>query len=1018
MYRRPRRSSARSPGRRPSSFADPTRSKSPQPPKHLPAIPAASPSAAARGRRAQTSALGTDEPDAPLAAHQQRTLSPVRVGQMATSRQPGTPFKPRFTSTDAVVCVVCKKPATAVVYDPASAANIDLCADCTFDRLESTEVEIEPEDPVVAAAPPPPSTVPVQLRFPPLYPIEAKVVRLDLSRSVRENIVAITAQFPFLDRDDAHVKLVAGPLLETLGEIIELPPGHPILVNERMLADYRSVLPKLQHVIYYDQRAVDRQNQDAAAAQKPHLSRASTQNQMEGVPSSPSPVGRQRSKTDANNTPAPVIGSPMTPAGNISPRGAAAASTSAAAAAAAAAAANPNKHIVEQPEDVKHQIHVKRHTVNFSELIAAGDPVKVYNNFKHIGKGGYSNVWTAIDSRNGRKVAVKVIRIREKNFKYVIEEIANHKTVSHPNVVEFIEAYFVPKEERLWMVLEFLHGGPLTRLVPFGASFDAVASMAYVLRELLRALRHIHMKERIHRDVKSDNVLLGSNGEVKLADFGFATKWSANDARRRMTCVPADHEILTSAGFMDLDTFKRRKAADRALLVAGYNASTRTVVYEDGILREYESEARDMVALASTRDGTDLLVTPDHQMLVEQGRARFVKVDARDLLGATDVRQLVGAAGGLERAADAPPLPASVDALLEFAGASAVVGAKRHSNGNATGVPDAPLLSLYAVYGFWLGVHDGAVDDGASDCLYFPVSRPSALCAWLREALDLVLFSRHSATLVHDSESIVVCDAALASLFARGSSSWLWSLDKLAARAVLDGVLRAKGERIATTDCEWRDRLVQLAFHAGYSPHFEALSSDAWCVALSDDLRAAPLSAARGEIAVRAAHSDRVWCFTMPSGCIVTRRATKSADGRVVAASRALITGNCVGTAHWLAPEMIRGKPYTFLVDVWSLGITAIEMAEGEPPYWREKRTQTFNLVVSQGVSMKAAELFPSAFQHFVGLCTTVDPARRPSAEAMLGHELVNSVPADPVAAAAPLVTRIELAAKQRAAKK
>jgi serine/threonine protein kinase len=153
----------------------------------------------------------------------------------------------------------------------------------------------------------------------------------------------------------------------------------------------------------------------------------------------------------------------------------------------------------------------------------------------------------------------------------------------------------------------------------------------------------------------------------------------------------------------------------------------------------------------------------------------------------------------------------------------------------------------------------------------------------------------------------------------------------------------------------------------------------------------------------------------MPSGFIVTRRASKSADGRVLAASRALITGNCVGTAHWLAPEMIRGKPYTFLVDVWSLGITAIEMAEGEPPYWREKRTQTFNLVVSQGVSMKAAELFPSAFQHFVGLCTTVDPARRPSAEAMLGHELVTGVPADPVAAAAPLVARIELARRSSA---
>jgi hypothetical protein len=327
--------------RSPVVLPDPARSKSPQ-------VPKASASRFPSPRRRRRRVVGVRRParSAPtsprrsLAAHQQRTLSPVRVGQMATSRQPGTPFKPRFTSTDAVVCVVCKKPATAVVYDPASAANIDLCADCTFDRLESTEVEIEPEDPVVAAAPPPPSTVPVQLRFPPLYPIEAKVVRLDLSRSVRENIMAITAQFPFLDRDDAHVKLVAGPLLETLGEI-DRAAARPSDSRQRAHArrlPQRAAKAAARHLLRPARR---RPPEPGGRRDRRSRSWRAPRRRTRWTPSSasPQPVGRQRSKTDANNNPRQSIDSPMpaTPAGNISPRGGAAASTSAARTAAAAA---------------------------------------------------------------------------------------------------------------------------------------------------------------------------------------------------------------------------------------------------------------------------------------------------------------------------------------------------------------------------------------------------------------------------------------------------------------------------------------------------------------------------------------------------------------------------------------------------------------------------------------------------------------------------------------------------------
>ena len=93
-------------------------------------------------------------------------------------------------------------------------------------------------------------------------------------------------------------------------------------------------------------------------------------------------------------------------------------------------------------------------------------------------------------------------------------------------------------------------------------------------------------------------------------------------------------------------------------------------------------------------------------------------------------------------------------------------------------------------------------------------------------------------------------------------------------------------------------------------------------------------------------------------------------------------------------------------------------MAEGEPPYWSEKRTKTFTLVVSQGVSMKNAEIFTPQFQNFVGRATNIDPARRPSADDLLQHPLIASLPQQAALASAPLVKRVQAAIAEARAKK
>jgi len=100
------------------------------------------------------------------------------------------------------------------------------------------------------------------------------------------------------------------------------------------------------------------------------------------------------------------------------------------------------------------------------------------------------------------------------------------KTSTHPNIVSYIESYIV--EDRLWVVMEFMGNGCLTELLN---QYEAVRltekHIATICRETLRGLQYIHNLNRIHRDIKSDNILLGANGEVKLADFGYAAQLTA-----------------------------------------------------------------------------------------------------------------------------------------------------------------------------------------------------------------------------------------------------------------------------------------------------------------------------------------------------------------------------------------------------------------------------------------------------------------------------------------------------------
>lgn len=163
--------------------------------------------------------------------------------------------------------------------------------------------------------------------------------------------------------------------------------------------------------------------------------------------------------------------------------------------------------------------------------------IRRYNKGKFLGKGGFARCYEFVSLTNRKIMAAKVVpkasltktRAKQK----LMSEIKIHRSLHHPYVVGF--EHFFEDSENVYILLEMCTNQTMSELIRRRKRLTELEVQCYML-QILSALKYLHQHRVIHRDLKLGNLFLSEKMEIKIGDFGLATKLEFDGERKRTIC--------------------------------------------------------------------------------------------------------------------------------------------------------------------------------------------------------------------------------------------------------------------------------------------------------------------------------------------------------------------------------------------------------------------------------------------------------------------------------------------------